>query len=228
VSVLHDRGRPTRDGAASGGTRMRRRRALALLAAAIAAAILVSTARADGDPASDYLLKQQVFFPFDAKLPGKRQAQFTALVAAANRAGFKIRIALIASSYDLGSVTALNGKPRTYARFLGAELAFVYKQRLLVVMPKGFGFNWPKHSAVPAYAVLAKIPIKPGDTGLLDAAQKAVQRLAAVEGVKVAQPASVAPSTHSRSHARLIIIAAALAAVLLAAATRLALRRRRR
>jgi hypothetical protein len=229
VSVLHDRGRPTRDGATSGGTRMRRRRALALLAAAITAPILVSTARADGDPASDYLLRRQVFFPYDAKFPGKRQAQFAALVAAANRAGFKIRVALIASSYDLGSVTALNGKPRTYARFLGEELAFVYKQRLLVVMRKGFGFNWPRHPAAPAYAVLAKIPIQPGNTGLLDAAQKAVQRLAAVEGVKVAQPANrAASSTHSRSHARLIIIVAALAAVLLAVATRLALRRRRR
>ena len=48
---------------------------------------------------------------------------------------------MIASSYDLGSITSLWRKPRTYARFLGAELQFVYKDRLLIVMPNGFGIS---------------------------------------------------------------------------------------
>ncbi len=203
-------------------------RTLTLLASILAAAAIGSTARADGDPASDYLLTQKVFFPFDAKFPAKQQAQFAGLVEAANRAGFKIRVALISSSYDMGSVTALYRKPRTYARFLGEELSFLYKQRLLVVMPNGFGFNWPEHQTKPAYAVLDTIQIKPGSTGLLDAAQTAVQRLTSSAGIKVTAPTGIATPEQRNSHDRLIIIAAAVAALLLAAAARLALRRRRR
>jgi hypothetical protein len=147
-------------------------------------------------------------------------------VAGANRAGYKIRVALIASTYDLGVVTSLWDKPRTYARFLGAEIRFVYKQRLLVVMRNGFGFNWPGHPSAPAYAVLAKIPIGRDHDALIDAATTAVQRLASAAGVK---PVAVAPPhAPSRTHDRLIILAAAVAALLLALATRLVLRRRRR
>lgn len=207
---------------------MRREPAFALLAAAIAAGALASTARADGDPASDYLLTQQVFFPFDTKFPARQQAELASLVAAANRAGFKFRVALIASSYDMGSVTSLYRKPRTYAHFLGAEISFVYKQRLLVVMPNGFGFNWPDHPTAPAYAVLARIPIKPGSTGLLEAARTAVQRLTAAAGVKVTAPTDVTPTAQDNSHDRLIIITAAVAVLLFAVAVTFALRRRQR
>jgi hypothetical protein len=199
-----------------------------LAACAAAAGTIASAARADGDPASDYLLGQQVFFPFDAKFDAKKQAEVAGLVKAANQAGFKIRVALIASDYDMGSVTSLYRKPRTYARFLAAEISFVYKQRLLVVMPNGFGFNWPKHPAAPAYAVLAKIPIKAGSGGMLDAAGAAVQRLAAAAGVKVAAPAHVTTPAQRNSHDRLIIIAAVIAALLLAVAGRFALRLRSR
>jgi hypothetical protein len=103
----------------------------------------VPAAHADGDPASDCLIGQRVFFPYDSKILVTQQIQFAQLVREANKAGFTIRAALIASSYDMGSVTSLYLKPRAYARFLGQELSFVYRQRLLVVMRNGFGFNWP-------------------------------------------------------------------------------------
>lgn len=185
-------------------------------------------ARADGDPASDYLIGQQIFFPYDSKFPAAQHIQFAQLVQEANKAGFKIRVALIASNYDMGSVTSLYLKPRTYARFLGEELSFVYKQRLLVVMRNGFGFNWPRHSSTTAYRTLAKIPIGPGAERLLTAAQTAVQRLAAADGIKLATPTHVTTPAQRNSHDRLIIIAGAAALILLAAATQLALRRRRR
>lgn len=216
---------------------MRRAHALVLIGCALAAATLAPTARADGDPASDYLLGQQVFFPYDTteacarwgegcrQFSAQEKARFAGTVKAANDAGFKIRVALISSVYDMGSVTSLYRKPRTYARFLGAEISFVYKQRLLVVMPNGFGFNWPKHSAALAYAVLAKIPIQP-NSGLLGAAGTAVQRLAAADGVKVAAPAHVTTPTERTSNSRLIIIVAVVAALLLAVGTRFALRLR--
>jgi hypothetical protein len=199
---------------------------LALAAATVL--VVAPLARADGDPASDYLIGQQVFFPYDTKFPATQQIQFTQLVQEANKAGFKIRVALIASNYDMGSVTSLYLKPRTYARFLGEELSFVFKQRLLVVMSNGFGFNWPHHSSAAAYRTLGKIQISPGADGLLTAAQTAVQRLAAADGVKLTTPTHVTTPARRNSHDRLIIIAGAAALIPLAAATQFALRRRRR
>jgi len=159
-------------------------RTLAIVAACAVALAAAQGARADGDPASDYLLVQRVFVPFEGAAAAKQQHELTQEVAAVNKAGFAIRVAVIFSSYDLGSVTALWRKPTTYARFLGIELSFVYKQRLLVVMPNGFGFNWPKHSPKDGYAVLAKVPLQHGTTGLIASATAAVQKLAAAAGVK--------------------------------------------
>jgi hypothetical protein len=153
-------------------------RTLALIAVCVLAAVAAQTARADGDPASDYLLVQRVFVPYEGATAAKQEHALVSAVAAANKAGFTIRVALIYSNYDLGSVTVLWRKPRTYARFLGAELGFVYKQRLLIVMPNGFGFNWPKHPTTAEYALLAKLPIHRGPAGLLESATAAVQALA--------------------------------------------------
>jgi hypothetical protein len=142
------------------------------------AAVAAQSARADGDPASDYLLVQRVFVPYEGAGASAQQHELTKAVSAANKAGFKIRVAVIFSNYDLGSVTSLWRKPQTYARFLGFELSFVYKQRLLIVMPNGFGFNWQKHSPKAAYALLAKIPVEHGAAGLLASATAAVEALA--------------------------------------------------
>ena len=97
----------------------RMRRAAVLLAMLLAAAAAAGSTRADGDPASDYLLSEQVFFPFSVKYPGNRQQELAALVKAANDGGYKVRVALIANKSDLGAVTSLWGQPRTYAHFLG-------------------------------------------------------------------------------------------------------------
>ena len=58
-------------------------------------------------------------------------------------------MAIIGAPVDLGAVTALWDKPPAYASFLGVELSLVYKQRLLIVMPNGFGFNWTGHPSGP-------------------------------------------------------------------------------
>src|SRR5207249_8008312 len=137
--------------------------------------------------------------PFDAKIPKDRQNVFNGYVDAVNRSGYKIRVALIWSNYDLGSVTALWRKPRQYARFLDAELQFVYKHRLLVVMPNGFGFAWPKHPSTREYALLSTIPIGQGGAGMIDAAQAAVKKLAAASGVKIAATPAPKTSGHTRA-----------------------------
>lgn len=199
-----------------------------LALAALAAVIRAPAARADGDPASDYLLSQQVFYPFEVKFPAEQQARFSALVKAANDAGFKIRVALITSSYDLGSITLVWRKPREYAPFLSQEVAFLYKQRILVVMPNGFGFAWHGHSSTAQYKVLANIPIPAGDEGLLTAAGTAVQRLAAASGVKVSAPSHVTTQGQRNSRDRIKLIAAAIVVLLLAFGLRFGLRLWRR
>jgi hypothetical protein len=196
------------------------RRLLVLLAFLLVAPL----AHADGDPASDFLYTRHVFVPFDIKGGAAQAAQLDATVEGATKAGFTIRVAVIGSAYDLGSVPSLWRKPQLYARFLGEELAFIYKQRLLIVMPDGFGFFWKGHPTTQEYAVLTKIRTGAGGPALLTAARTAVEQLAAADGVKIA--AAKAPkSTTSRDRA-IIAIAAALA-IALSLLARVLLRRRR-
>ena len=205
---------------------MNRLRALVLLAVAVAVIALAPNAHADGDPASDYLLTQQVFLPSDATASSTAQRQLLGVVQAANRAGFAVRVAIIPSSYDLGSVTELWRLPRTYARFLSLELSFAYTHRLLVVMPNGLGFNWPNHSAVPAYRLLAKIAVPSSNAGLLTAAQTAVRRLAAAAGISVSVPARL-PTVPQGSSGSAVVIVPALAVIAVTLAGLIVLRRRR-
>jgi hypothetical protein len=198
-------------------------RRLAVLVA-LAALLAAPAAQADGDPASDYLISQKVFFPYDLKLSPAAQQQIVALVDEANRAGYKIRVAMIWSSYDLGSITGLWHRPQTYARFLGAELKYVYRDRLLIVMPNGFGFNRPGHPVTKEYATLSKIDVQPGPAGFVDATRTAVQRLAAASGVKLTGAVTVKDDSQNRD--RLIIVLGAVALLLVAIALRLVLRRR--
>ena len=197
---------------------------LTLLAMVVAACSAAPLARADGDPASDYLYTQQVFIPFDTRAPVAQQGDLHRTIAGANRDGFRIRVAIIGSAYDLGAVPSLWRKPQTYARFLGQELLFLYKQRLLIVMPNGFGFFWHGHDVTRESASLAKIRIAPGGTGLVAAARDAVVQLAASSGVKVA-PAQPPKSTASRD--RLIIILGSVAIAAAGLLVRRFLRRRR-
>ena len=158
---------------------------MAFLSVALIAAALTPVARADGDPGSDVLVYQDLFAGSDAGLSVQQQVQLGDLLKAAAREGFPVRVAIIASPFDLGSVTELWRQPREYARFLGIELSLAYKQRLLVVMPNGFGFNWPGHSAAPGYRALGGIPIGAGGAGLFNATEAAVGKLALAGGVKL-------------------------------------------
>ncbi len=164
------------------------RRAYALaLVLLLLCALAPSVARADGDPGSDVLVFQDLFVGSDAGLSVRQQVQLGNLLQAAGRTGVPVRVAIIARTDDLGAVTALWRRPQTRARCPGIELALAYQQRLLVVMPNGFGINWPGHSSAPSYAVLSRISITPGGSGLLRAAQNAVRALATAAGVKLGQ-----------------------------------------
>ena len=114
----------------------------AVVAAAVllglGAAVVPGSARADGDPASDVLLGQDVFLPYSPVAPAVQQHLY-AVTAAARRAGYPLKVALISATTDLGVVPSLFGKPSSYAQFLSAELAGVVPGPVLVVMPSGFG-----------------------------------------------------------------------------------------
>ncbi len=215
-----------------------------LLAVVLAAGSMASVARADGDPGSDVLVYQDLFAGSSAGLSVQQQARLGDLLKAAGAARFPIRVAIIASPTDLGAVTALWRKPQAYARFLGLELSLAYKQRLLVVMPNGFGFNWPGHSTTAAYATLARIPLG-SSVGLFDATRAAVRALAQSGGVRLVTPAhagrgraaatgsgggsGVSSSTPGRSADSRVALLAGVTLLLVGVilAVRAALRRRR-
>jgi hypothetical protein len=182
--------------------------------AAVAAVALLaaSVARADGDPASDYLITRQTFLPFNAKIPQAQVDQLNGIVADANEKGFKIRVAIISKPFDLGAVPSLWRKPKTYARFLGQELTFVYKNRLLIVMPNGYGVSRGGKALPDAQRVVDTLPA-PGSGGpaLAAAATRAVRRLAAESGVT----AEIPSSSESTTDDRLVIAGAAVGLVLL-------------
>jgi cytochrome oxidase Cu insertion factor (SCO1/SenC/PrrC family) len=206
--------------------------ALALLIVALLG-VSARGAHADGDPASDYLIGNQVFLTSQSVNVSPAQRQLLATVRAATRSGFPIRVAVISSAYDLGSITALWGKPRLYARFLGQELSQGYRQRLLVVMPGGLGFYWPGHSPTAAYRLLAGVPLRSTGDGPSVAAAAAVRRLALAAGVSLApaRPAAAAGTAHSGGAdwpGILAAVAGGLAALALVAFAVPLLRRRRR
>jgi cytochrome oxidase Cu insertion factor (SCO1/SenC/PrrC family)/thiol-disulfide isomerase/thioredoxin len=160
-----------------------------ILACAMLASVALSPAAAlaDGDPGSDVLVYQSLFVTSTAGVSVPKQVQLNGLLAQAGQAGVPIRVAIIAHPSDLGAVSELWGKPRAYARFLGYELSLAYHQRLLVVMPGGFGLSWPKHSTRVADRALAATRISSGGNGLATAAESGVVALARSAGVTLHQ-----------------------------------------
>jgi hypothetical protein len=113
---------------------------LATLAVGLAGA--APPASADGDPGSDVLVYQSLFLAGDSGISVSQQARLGQLLAQAERGHFPIRVAIISSPLDLGSVTALWRKPQAYARFLGLELSLDYVGWIVVLFDLGFGVIW--------------------------------------------------------------------------------------
>jgi hypothetical protein len=200
----------------------RRRRPLA--AWAVTAALLLALcgagpAAANGDPASDVLTFQGVFFPFDPPVSADLQVKLIALTNQASAKRYPIRVAIIQSKFDLGSVPQLFGTPQRYARFLYQEITFVFTGQLLVVMPQGLGSVGPMPPDVVRRA-LAGLTIEPnsGSDGLARAAAIAVERLSEEAG----QPLGGGGTPLAA------ILGASAAALAIGGAVAIGLRRRRR
>jgi len=161
---------------------------LGLIIAAALVLAVPSAARADGDPASDVLVTQNVYYPVTPPTSPALARVLDRLTAETKRAGYPLKVALIVSPDDLGAVPQIFGRPDRYAVFLGGEITFNNRQPLLVVMPAGFG----SYQAGPeAAGVLAQTPRPSGPNGdaLATAAIGAVVRLARASGHPVAAPA---------------------------------------
>jgi hypothetical protein len=203
---------------------------LAVLLAAVALLLVPAAARADGDPASDILLVQDVFVTYTVQVPTADKSQLEALVAAAKRAKVPLKVAVIATPADLGAVPSLFGKPKVYAEFLGREIYNIYPGRLLVVMPDGYGVS-SAGAIVKREQRAVEALQKPGSDGaaLATAAQQAIRRIATLHGKRL--PAAPAPPSSGGEHAtrdRLEILAIALCGLAIVAMFAIPRRRRRR
>jgi hypothetical protein len=166
-----------------------------LLVLAWDCATVSSRAWADGDPASDVLLGQSAFYPYQPPVPPKLEATLNALLGATVRAHMPMKVAIIGSQLELGAVPNLYGHPQPYADFLDREISFNKPQPLLVVMPAGFGLA----AAGPASALThLTIDTRHGTYGLTRAAILAVSALARANGHPITLPAipPAVPAAH--------------------------------
>jgi cytochrome oxidase Cu insertion factor (SCO1/SenC/PrrC family)/thiol-disulfide isomerase/thioredoxin len=141
---------------------------------------------ADGDPGSDVLLAQNLFYGAQDGVSLHEELALGKLLNATSAAGAPVRVAIIGRQQDLGTVTPLWGKPQTYAGYLGTELSDTYTGRLLVVMPSGYGVYWNRHdqAAASLASALAGLHVS-GVNGpaLVAATQSAVERIEAAAGI---------------------------------------------
>jgi hypothetical protein len=153
------------------------RRGLAVPLSILAAVALAPLARADGDPASDILPTDSVYFPISAPSSGAQSA-LTSAVSAVYSNGDRVKVAVIATPDDLGAIPSLMNKPDDYARFLGQELAGFYVGPLLIVMPGGFGIYDGGHSTSAENGVLNGMsPDGSSVDNLVRSAANAVQKM---------------------------------------------------
>ena len=162
---------------------MRRIAAAAVLVALIAA----PAARADGDPASDVLLLQDAYLPYQPAVPKAVSGALTRTLKQLHAKGFPLKVAVIASKTDLGAVPQFLGRQQPYAGFLESEIKFNKAKPLLVVMQSGFGTAEIGPNVAAALHDVDKPRSSSGDA-LGRAAIDAVVRLGAAAGHPVPQP----------------------------------------
>jgi len=194
----------------------------------IIALVAVPAARADADPASDILYTQRIYLPFFAGRVSPEHAQtLKRVVEDAWAKGYQVKVALIPGDKDLGGVYQLFGKPQEYANFLGRELIFLYKGRLFVVMPQGFGVYRYQKPVAREQAQVSSVPIGAGPDGLADAASLAVAKLAGLPPPDIAASGGSSSGGTPAWQLAVIAVVGALLLGAMAAFTMLVVRRRR-
>jgi len=146
--------------------------------------VVAPTARADGDPASDTLLVKNVFLPYPAPSAGAASA-LSREVRTSYARGFRVKVAVIATKSDLGSIPSLFNRPGDYAKFLGQELKLYYVGPLLIVMPAGYGvYDGGRSTAAEGKILAGAHPSGSGVDDLTASAATIVHRLVAAGALK--------------------------------------------
>jgi hypothetical protein len=201
--------------------------ALALVAALVAP----WAARADGDPASDTLLIQPLYTPVSQKISPNVLSTLNATIAAANTAGFKVRVALILDRTDLGAVPQLFGHPLQYVHLLAGELYYGWKGGIIAVQPSGIGVrNITPLAAAQSLASGIAVAKPATADSLAIAATTAIQKLAAQRGIKLASSTTtvVAKKSGGRSTLDNVLFGVLVVVLLGLLAGQRVLQRRRR
>jgi hypothetical protein len=172
---------------------------------------------ADADPASDVLLGEDVFYPYNPPVSSRLQAELNQVTAAAHRSHFPLKVALIATPVDLGAIPSFFGKPKQYAAFLDQEISFEARVPLLVVMPNGYGDAELNRAAQAIVGSLAP-PSGHTSNALAGAAIAAVRKLAAAAGHPVASGSSSGTSSSAGGGVVLPLVILAALCVLVAGA----------
>lgn len=170
-----------------------------------------SAALADGDPASDVLVFDPVFNPPDSGASRDEGARLAATVAAANRAGYAIRVALVNSSADLGTVTQLWQDPVDYSFYLRKELSLQFHGVVLVAMPQGYGLAVPQAKPPPQDDLIEREA--PPGADLAGGASRVVLALARANGMPLRVGAVALPRDRSSSSSPLALIGLIIGAV---------------
>jgi hypothetical protein len=179
------------------------RRAATVAAASLLALAAAGAARADGDPASDFLYLGTLFPSYSSPANGANGNELRGLLAASKRAGLPLKVALVSDKADLGQYPQLFGDPARYANLLASELAIYRPLRapVIVVTPHGLGAagreprgaRFVQVAPARAKALLAGIRAPSGSDGeaLALVAIDAVHQVAKEEGHPL--PAHVPP-----------------------------------
>jgi hypothetical protein len=183
---------------------------------------LATGAWADADPASDMLYVGDVFLPYEPVSPAVA-GDLRSTVRNARAEGKPIKVAVIATKRDLGGVPTLFGNPLYYARFLGAELQFLYSGKLLVVMPQGAALS--ERGKLIADPAVLHARIEQGTDGLVRTATGLVRDLSTEGSSQTVQSSSTGDGSSAWIW---IVVGVAVVAALGALAFALARIRRRK
>jgi hypothetical protein len=187
---------------------VRRRRALlALLLLLFAGSVRAAAAAADADPASDVLLVQNAFFPYQPTTPPALTKAVDQALTEIHATGLQLKVAIIGSRVDLGGIPELFGQVARYGKFLETEISFRGPQPLLVVMPGGLSLQ-----AAGSPSALKGItpPAHQQSAGLARTALLAIERIAAARGRPIVAPSLDAGTGGGGAGALVIAIAVAL------------------
>jgi hypothetical protein len=189
--------------------------------AAVFVMLAPAVARADGDPASDVLIGENVFYPYSPAVSAGLQKQLNGETAAAARAHFPIKVALIPAPADLGALPTLFDKPKQYSNFLDQEISFLnVKPLLLVVMPNGYGVTHVGAAATRVAGTLKK-PASSQSDDIARAAIAAVPKLAAAAGHPIGTVSEAGSGSGGPSPLLALAVLAAVAVAAAAVITRI-------